>query len=220
MLNFLNEQFIKDYNWILTLVLQCFIAYHIFYLWKKIGANQKIKHRENIKNLIDKYLYEVVYKKKYYKVYLLNIDNYFNKYPKNEESIITSYSHFKTEIKTTRYDWVEFFESMPIEIYRRKNGKLYFNKIGNKDKKIKIFPVWIVPYDFIDHINFDWDEYNNAPLIFCKFNKFRIFIKLFPYVFYKYPYSKIIYYKENENYNEKSDPYDFEYIQIREPIYK
>lgn len=211
---------VNQYNWILTLILQSFIAYHIFYLWKKLNNNERLKHRDNIKKQLDDYIYEEVVKNKHYKVYLLNIKRYFGKYPDNSESLITEYSHIKAEIKSTRYDWVEFFESMPKEIYRWLDWKLYFKELRESQEKIKVFPVWIIPYEDIDFIDFNWDEYNNGPLIFCNFNKLEIFVRSFPKMFYRFPYIKIIYYTENKNYNEENDPYDFKYIQVREKIYE
>ena len=213
-------EFINKYNWVITLFLQWFIAYHIFYLWKRINNNERLKHRDSIKQQLDEYIYWEVVKNKYHKIYLVNTNNFFTKYPDNSENIITEYSHIKAEIKSTRYDWVEFFESMPREVYRWENWKLYFKGTKKAIEKIKVYPIWIVPYENIDYIDFNWDEYNNSPLIFCKFNKYELFIRSFPKVFYKFPYYKIVYYIENVNYDEKNDPYDFRYMQLWEKIYK
>jgi len=109
---------------------------------------------------------------------------------------------------------------MPREVYRWENWKLYFKGPKKAIEKIKVYPIWIVPYENIDYIDFNWDEYNNSPLIFCKFNKYELFIRSFPKVFYKFPYYKIVYYIENVNYDEKNDPYDFRYMQLWEKIYK
>lgn len=68
-----------------------------------------------------------IQKKLRHRVYLVNIKNYFSKYPENETGVWGQYSHIKAEIKALRFDGVEFFESMPLELFQKKEGKLYFS---------------------------------------------------------------------------------------------
>jgi len=151
-LNWLTD----NYVWILSLAAQVFIAYHVFFLSKRLTNKARLKHKENIKNKADKILYRIHSKKLRSKVYLVNINRYFKDYPSNEEKNFSGCSHIAAEIKSTRFDGVEFFAEMPRKVYRRPDGKLSFKKKDYKDEG-NAYPVGLVPYEWIDHIDKDGD---------------------------------------------------------------
>lgn len=209
---------VEKYNWILSLVLQSFIAYHVFYLSKRLTNKAKLKHKENIKNKADKIIYEIHTKKLRSKVYLVNIDRYFKDYPANKEKKFSGYSHIEAEIKSTRFDGIEFFAEMPREIYRRSDGKLSFKNKNYKDEGI-VFPVGLVPYEWIEYIDEDGDEYAYLPLIYCHYRG-RIYWKFIKkFLFFGYPYKRLSYYKLSEVYHEHNDPPGMKYQLIQEKIY-
>lgn len=217
----MNEMYniIKDnFFGIISLLIQWFIAYHIFYLWKKLSFKNKLEHSELIEEQVIKHLWKIHNEWIRRKVYLVNVDNYYTKYPDNSESLFSNYSHIRAELKWLRFDWVEFFAEMPKLLYKC-NWKLYKTKKDNCSETIKVFPIWIIPYENIVHFNLDWDDFNTSPLIFCKFKWKVWWRKSYPF-FSREPYSRFVYYKENSMYDKSRDPFSFEYTEITEKIYK
>jgi len=196
-----------------------FVSYHVYFLSKKLSNKAKLEHKEKIKKKVESLLYEIRNKKIRSKVYLVNLNRYFKDYPSNEEKLFGSYSHIGAEIKATRFDGIEFFTGI-VEVYKNKNGKLTLNN-KNGGKSIKVFEVGIVPYEWIDCIDLNGDEYGYNPLVYCHF-KGRIYWKFWKrfLLWFGYPYKKIIYYGESNVYREGEDPLDMKYVLIREEISK
>lgn len=209
----------ENYVWIINIAIQSFIAYHIFFLSRKISTRTKLRHKNKIKKQAEKILCEIYRKKLNSKIYLVNTRRYFKDYPSNKERRILGYSHIRAEIKSTRFDGVEFFAEMPKNVYRKPNGQLSFNENTGK-KEFIVYPVGIVPYEWIDYIDPEGDEYGYVPLIHCFF-KGKIYWKFWrKLLFFGYPYKKIIFYKKSEFYEEKNDPYDMKYIYFSDKISK
>lgn len=206
-----------NYGWILSLIIQSFIAYHIFFLSKRLSAGAKLEHKEKIKQQAETILSEIHKKGLSSKVYLVNINRYFKDYPSNEEKRFAGYSHIRADIKTTRFDGIEFFEEMPREVYKKEGGQFSFE--GNKkDKLFNVYPVGVVPYEWIEYIDSEGDEYGYVPLIFCNFNgrtHWKFWRRL---LFFGYPYKKILFYKLNDVYDKNNDPYSMKYTYIPEKI--
>lgn len=141
------------------------------------------------------------------KVYLVNIDRYFRDYPFGKEKRFKGYTDIRVDIKTTRFNGIEFFCAMPREVYQRKDGALSFK--GTYDEKVfNVLPVGIVPYEWIEHIDSEGDEYSNGPLFYCYFKGrtgWNFWKRL---LFFGYPYKKLIYYRlsENQDHNRNDHP--------------
>jgi len=81
----------------------------------------------------------------------------------------------------------------------------------------------VVPYEWIEHIDPDGDEYGYLPLIYCYFkNRTKpINWNLWKrFLFFGYPFKRLAYYRESEVYYEGNDPVDMKYRLIHEPISK
>ena len=215
-LNWLSE----NYGWFISIFIQGFIAYHVFFLSKKISSKARLEHKEKIKQKADELLAKNCRDGLRNKVYLVNINRYFKDYPSNKEKVFEGYSHIRAGIKSTRFDGIEFFAELPVAIYKKQNGKLSLKGKDN-EKVFTAFPVGIVPYKWIEYVDLEGDEYDYSPLFYCHF-KGRIYWKKSwkRFVSFGYPYKKIIYYKESENYEDGSDPIDMKYRFIDEQILK
>jgi hypothetical protein len=208
-----------NYGWILSLFIQGFIAYHVFFLSKKLSNRARLEHKEKIKKKTEELLSKIHRQKLNSEVYLVNINRYFKDYPSNKEKRFEGYSHIKAEIKSTGFDGVQFFSEMPIAVYQKSNGQLAF-KGGAREKVFNTFPVGLVPYEWIEHIDLDGDEYAYVPLFYCHFKgktNWQFWRRL---LFFGYPYKRTDYYKKNEVYHEGSDPVDMKYRFIDQKIYK
>lgn len=216
-LNTITNWFSENYGWAISLLIQGFIAYHVFYLSRKLSNRARLEHKEKIKQKTEELLSEIHRKKLNSEVYLVNINRYFKDYPSNKEKIFEGYSHIKAEIKSTRFDRVQFFCSMPEEVYRKSDGKLSF-KGEAKEKIFNVFPVGVVPYEWIEYVDLRGDEYGYVPLFYCHFKgktNWNFWKRL---KFFGYPYKNLVYYRESEVYHEGNDPADMKYRFVDEPI--
>jgi hypothetical protein len=210
---------LENYDLLISLFIQIFIAYHVFFLSKKLSSRARLEHKEKIKLKAEELLSEIHSKKLNSEVYIVNINRYFKDYPSNKEKIFEGYSHIKAEIKSTRFDGIQFFCSMPVEVYKKANGKLSF-KGEDKEKVFNAFPVGIVPYEWVEHIDLHGDEYGYVPLFYCHFKgktNWNFWKRL---KFFGYPYKNLVYYRESDVYREGNDPADMKYRFIDEPIHK
>ena len=207
-----------NYGWIISLFIQGFIAYHVFFLSKKLTSKARLEHKEKIKKESEKLLSKIHRSKRSNEVYLVNINRYFKDYPSNKEKFFNGYSHIKAEIKSTRFDGIEFFCSSPVEVYKKSNNRLSFR---GDEKLFNAFPVGTVPYEWIEHIDLDGDEYGYIPLFYCKF-KGRIYWKksLKKFLSFGYPYKSLDYYRESDVYREGQDPAGMKYRYIDQHISK
>ena len=215
----IKSWFFVNYGWTISLLIQGFIAYYVFFLSKRLSNRARLEHKEKIKQKAEKLLSEIHSKKLNSDVYLININRYFKDYPSNKERMFEGYSHIRAEIKSTRFDGIQFFCSMPVEVYRKSDGKLSF-KGEAKEKVFNAFPVGIVPYEWIEYVDLRGDEYGYVPLFYCRFKgktNWNFWKRL---KFFGYPYKNLVYYRENEVYHEGSDPADMKYCFIDEPISK
>ncbi len=208
-----------NYVWIFSLLIQGFIAYHVFFLSKRLTNKARLEHKEKIKQEAEKLLSEIHIRNLNKEVHLININRYFKDYPSNKEKRFEGYSYIRVEIKSTRFDGVEFFESMPVQIYQKPNGRLTTN--GKEDEEAFLaFPVGVVPYEWIEHVDISGDEYGWVPQFFCRFKgrtNWRFWRRL---LFFGFPFNKLVYYKKSEFYNKNNDPCDMEFVPITDPIYK
>lgn len=209
--------FNENYGWILSILLQGFIAYHIFFLSKRLSYQARLEHKEKIKEKTRDLLASIYDEDLNREVYHVNINRYFKDYPSNEEKLFNSYSHIKAEIKSTRFDGVQFFASMPRTVYQKSDGTLTFNKHGVE--VFNVYPVGLVPYEWIKYVDLEGDEYEGVPLFYSKF-KGRVYWKNSwrRFVPFGYPYKEIVYYRESEVYYEGNDPPDMKYHLVRQAI--
>jgi len=214
-LNIITNWFSDNYDWIISTLIQITIALLIFFLSKQLSKKAKLEHKERIKQKAEEL-------KLGREVYLVNVKRFFKDYPSNKERMFSGYSHIKAEMKTTRFDGIEFFCGIK-EIYRKPDGGLTLNNKSEKTahEKIKVFEVGVIPYEWIEYVDLRGDEHGFVPLFFCYFKGRRYWKNslkcLLPF---GYPYKEIIYYQESEVYHEGSDPADMKYRFIDEPITK
>jgi len=196
---------------ILGIIIGGVITYHVYFLSKQ----SKLEHKEKIKQKAEEL-------KLGREVYLVNVKRYFKDYPSNKERIFSGYSHIKAEMKTTRFDGIEFFCGIK-EIYRKPDGRLTLDSKSEKTatEKIKAFEVGVVPYEWIEYVDLRGDEHGFVPLFFCHFKGKRYWkISLKRHLPFGYPYKEIIYYRESDVYHEGSDPVDMKFRFVDEPISK
>ena len=211
---------LDNYGLIIGLVVQIFIAYHVFFLSKRLSNRARLEHKEKIKLKAEELLSEIHRRKLNSEVYLVNVNRYFKDYPSNKEKTFGGYSHIRAEIKSTRFDGVQFFCGIK-EVYRKQDGTLTFNhEVENSAKeKIKVFEVGVVPYEWIEYIDLEGDEYAYVPLFYCHY-KGKVYWKRSwrRFLPFGYPYKEVIYYRESSVYHEGSDPVDMKYSFVDEPI--
>jgi len=121
-------------------------------------------------------------------------------------------------LKSLKFDGIEFFWGEILEVYQKPDGRLSFK--GDQEARVfNVYPVGIVPYEWIEYIDAYGDEYDYLPQFFVHFNGKRHWKKsLKRFLPFGYPYRTIVYYRESETYREGSMPLDMKYTLIDEPI--
>lgn len=209
MIEYIQENLIG----ILGIVVSIFIAYHIFFLSKRLSIASKLEHKERIKNDSLSLLVKINKEKVRNKVYLVNVNRYFKDYPNNQEKLGSGYSHIRADIKAIKYNGIEFFCSMPEQAYYTEDGKITLTK--KKEKAFLVYQVGLVPYEWIEYVDLEGDEYAYVPLFYCKF-KGRIYWKKWwrRVVPFGYPFKETYYYKESDVYREGNDPKDMKWSHV------
>lgn len=208
--------FSQNYGWFLSLLIQGFIAYHVYWLTQRLTSKAKLEHKEEIKKRAEELLSKIRNQRLNHKVYLVNIDRYFRDYPSNKEKRFEGYSHIAAEIKAVRFDGIEFFAEMPVEVYKTTKGTLTFK--GKGKSVFNAYPVGIVPYEWIDYVDLDGDEYDFVPLFYCRFKGMTSWRFWRRFLFFGYPYRRMVYYKSRKNSGQSSDPPDMKYEYINQRI--
>lgn len=207
----------ENYQWLVGTLLSSVITYHVYILSVKVSNKDKLEHKDKIKSKTDLILDDIIKNQLRRKAILININKYFKDYPNNSTKN-GGYTYISGEIKTTRFDGVEFFASLPKEVYKKENGEYTFDPGKGVEQDFVLVPVGIVPYDWIDHIDPDGDEYDGYPIFYVHFNG-RVYWswwrRLIPF---GYPYKRIVYYKIRDSYDEKNDHPDMKYTEFREDI--
>lgn len=188
---------------ILGIIVSGFIAYHVYFLSKRIGLKDQLVHKDDVKKRVEDILHKIR-KGISGRVELVNVKKYQKHYPHSNDYDKDGHTYLGAELKALRFDGVEFFTGMPKEVYKKQNGDLSLNQDGGDVREsYNIFEVGVIPYEWIEYIDDRGDEFSYRPQFFVKFEGIR-----------KFPYKHLTYYKESDTYHEGSDPMDFKWRRI------
>lgn len=187
---------------IIGIIVGSFIAYHVYFLSKKLDLKDKLTHRDNIRKHIEPILAEIR-KGRNSDVELVNVKKYPKHYLKENKKSRHGYTYLKGELKALRFDGVECFCGVR-EIYKTAQGELTLKNLdGAVRENYNVFEVGLVPYEWIEYVDTHGDEFSYRPQFFTRFKGEN-----------KYPYKYLVYYKESETYHEGSDPTDMKWRMI------
>jgi len=184
---------------IIGIIVGSFIAYHVYFLSKKLDLKDKLTHREDIKKRVEPILAEIR-KGRNSDAELINVKKYFTHYPKNNQKNKDGYTNLKGELKALTFDGIELFCGIR-EVYKRKDGSLTLKKEdGTTRENFNAIEAGIIPYEWIEYVDHRGDEFSYRPQFFTKFNGKD-----------KSPYKYLVYYTESDTYHEGSDPMDMKW---------
>lgn len=180
-----------------------FIAYHVYFLSERIKLRDKLSNRDRLKKDIDKLISRNT-DEHTQEVELINVKKYEKFYPDNNDENKDGYTYLKAAVKNVCYDGVEFFTGLPIEAYKNSNGDLSLEQKTKEQKEVLLLhPVGLIPYEWIEYIDMQGDEYSWRPQFFVKFKGVK-----------KFPYKYVRYYKKSETYCKGSDPVDWQWAEV------
>lgn len=190
---------------IVGIIISSIIAYHVFFLSRKITLKDNLLHKESIGKNVEKILQKIRQGVRR-KIELINIDRYAKDYPHNNNLSRKGYSYMGAELKALRFDGVEFFCGIR-EAYKIDNDNYVL--LGKEDKNqnietVNLFEVGIVPYEWIKYIDLQGDEFSWRPQFFVEFRGKD-----------KYPYKYLRYYIESEVYRKGNDPLDMQWKLVK-----
>jgi hypothetical protein len=182
-------------------VVGSFIAYHVYFLSKKLDISDRLTHREQIRTAAAPILKSMESRGSARKVELINIKKYDSHYPGNNELNRDGYTYLGAELKAHRHDGIEFFCAMVKSVYKKSDGSYALTtEKEDQPEEFRVYPVGLIPYHWIKYVEADGDESAWRPQFFTAFKGKD-----------KSPYQKISYYKESDTYHEGSDPIDWKY---------
>lgn len=196
-------------NWLLEnavgvvgIIVGGFIAYHVYFLSKRLDLKEKLSHRDAIRKNVEPIINEIR-KGINSDSELVNIKKYFTHYPNSNEKDRNGYTCLKAELKGLRFDGVEFFCGVR-EVYRKPDDKLSFKQdVNSKREKFNLLEVGLIPYEWIEYVDARGDEFSYRPQFFTKFNGKD-----------KSPYKYLTYYKASDTYDKRSDPIEMQYVYV------
>lgn len=153
---------------IISFIVSSFIAYHLYFLSKKINLKDRLARRSEIQKKIEPVLARIE-KGSGNRVELINVEKYQDSYPHSNKLTREGYTYIGAELKSLRFDGVEFFCGIR-EVYRKTNGELTLDKIyGGLNKSFNVFETGIIPYEWIEYIDTKGDEFSYRPQFFVHF---------------------------------------------------
>jgi hypothetical protein len=186
---------------ILSIIIGGFIAYHVYFLSKRLDLKDKLVHKNEIRKQVEPIL-QKIREGISSKCELVNVKKYLTHYPGINDENKHGYTYFGAELKALCFDGVEFFSSVK-ELYKDKNDNFTLEKEGHKRQKSNVFEVGVIPYEWIEYVDSRGDEFSYRPQFFAKFKGL-----------YKTPYKYVKYYTESTTYHKGSDPMDMQWVQI------
>lgn len=174
-------------------------AYHVYFLSQKLDLKDRLTHRDSIRNQVESILVKIRAGGAS-KAELINVKKYHSHYPTNNNQDKDGYTYVGAELKSLRFDGVEFFCSIR-EVYKDLQGNLSLEGgAGFVKEAYNAFEAGVIPYEWIDYVDMQGDEFSYRPQFFTKFIGIE-----------KYPYKKLVYYKKSETYQKESDPMDMQW---------
>lgn len=210
------EEFFKNYNWIIGLLVQGFIAYHILVISRRTSISAFIERKAELQNTAQKIIHEAYQlKTRRTAVSIINIKE-LSKYPNS--------GFFADSIKSTLYEGVEVFIWGGVKLYKNNKNEITRKSKGNTFFK-EVHMTGIIPYKWIEKIEPSGDEYYTRARIYCRFKKYEPIFKFKPAnynfknfknlfsidLFYFGPYNVFNYYTLNPDYIEGKNHYWEEY---------
>lgn len=107
---------------------------------------------------------------------------------------------------------------MARSVYKKEDGELTFKEIPGKEREMVVFAVGLVPYHWVVHVDPEGDEFDYRPIFYVHFKGnvyWSWWRRMIPF---GYPYSKLLYYRETEQYDGDRHSTDMKYIQVRKKI--
>lgn len=181
-----------------------FIAYHVFFLSRRLGLTEKLAHRESIQKAMEPLLTWIQRNGQARTVELLNTKKYIKYYPHNNEENKDGYTYLKAELKGYRFDGVEFFSESPKAVYEKTDGIYSLTKqTPDQEQSFVVYPVGLIPYEWIKFVEPRGDDTAWRPQFFVDFKGHK-----------KYPYLATEYYVESDTYHGNSDPFVMKYRRV------
>lgn len=139
--------FLKDWNWIISLVVDIILTIALFRLSKKVSFKSKQEHKKEIKLQSDKLLHEIYFEKnRNSKISIIDTSE-IKKYPQK--------GYFKTELLGLNY-----------------SGLMCYYKT-KKTNNETVYKFGIIPFNKIMDIELETfqDEYETCAKVYCCFRK-------------------------------------------------
>lgn len=169
-----------------------FIAYHIYFLQRRLSFRAKMDRRAEVQRKID-LLLSNIRSGGSSKVELLNVRRYPTDYPHDNSMTKRGYTYFAGELKGYGFEGVEIIHENR-QGYQRKDGMLTFNKT-KKPVNHAILVSGVIPYEWIEYVDVNGDDTSGRPQLYTHFKGPK-----------HEPFYKEYFYVVNEDYDKTREP--------------
>ena len=132
----------------------------------KFTPTELVQHREKLRPIFEKEIFRCRHEKLRKDAIIRHVDR-VDSYPNTDESKSGISPWFKVALVDTYHKGIMVILSAE-RLYI--DDEQYFNKKGNSAKEIRAYLVGKIPYEDIEAVNMDGDEYYYFPHIFCHFS--------------------------------------------------
>jgi hypothetical protein len=190
---------------LISMLVSGFIAYHVYFLSRRLSLRDKLQHKSWIVALVEPLLAQMASGRRR-KVELVNARIYPTHYLGENKKTRHGYPYLGAELKAPRFDGIEFFCEV-VTLYATSNGELTLREISGATRLPNNgMAVGVIPYDWIEFIDVHGDEFSYRPQFFTRFRGRK-----------KSPYKYIRYYRRSDTYHEGNDPADMQWVSF-EPV--
>ena len=191
---------LSDILAIIGIIVSSFIAYHLFFLNKRLTFKDSMSHGSEVRKIVDGLLMNIR-KGGSSKVELINVKRYKKDYPTKNNETRHGYVYIGAELKGYSYDGVEFFNGLD-EAYVTDDDKITL-KETSKQASFNVYTTGVIPYEWIEFVDPDGDDTSYRPQFFVKFKgKYHL------------PYKSKRFYRLSEHYNKNNDPLGMKYVSV------
>src|ERR1700680_224638 len=154
---------------IIGIIVSAFIAYHGFFLSRRISSRQRLEHKKTISAIIEPIIRKID-QGTARKVEIVNVRKYPEKYLGDNTRDRHGYSYLGAELKALRFDGVEFFCGVS-QVFQKRDGRFVVEKPKDGAKmEWNVFEVGVIPYEWVEFVDPRGDEFSYRPQFFTYFN--------------------------------------------------
>ncbi|UDF13515.1 hypothetical protein LH407_01260 [Antiquaquibacter oligotrophicus] len=151
---------------VLSLLVGTAVTLIVYRLSRKLDFRTRIHTWGELRDVTRRFAAEMHDQGLNKEVILLNADRYEKDYDGGNRFTRHGYIQVRTEFIDVRHDGLALM-TFPVSTWRDASGRRVLDEADTQDENV--LEVGFVPFDWIEHIDPDGNDYKNAPLVYVHF---------------------------------------------------